>query len=172
MKSSALIVSVAAVVIVGGLGAYVLFGKSSATTPDNAAANTSTDATKELITTPSDTANSSGAADATTGTTQTQSSAYKDGTYTGTGSYETPETTEDLTVTLTLKNDIVTDVSFTGTQHVHETRQYQAQFASGYKQFVVGKNIDDISVSRVSGSSLTSGGFMAALAQIKAEAKA
>lgn len=169
MKSSALIVSIAAIVIIGAIGAYLLFGKSNS---NSLSVANSTDATEELINTPSDTAASSGAVDSTSGTTQTQGSTYKDGTYTAAGSYQTPETTETVTVTLTLKDDVVTDVSFTGTHNAPETRQYQGQFASGYKQLVVGKNIDEISVSRVSGSSLTSGGFMNALAEIKAQAKA
>ncbi|WP_447589312.1 hypothetical protein [Microbacterium lacticum] len=37
---------------------------------------------------------------------------------------------------------------------------------------VVGKDIDDVSVSRVAGSSLTSGGFNDALETIKADARA
>lgn len=169
MKIPALIASIAAVLVVGTIGVFSFMGRGSAQTAD---AGSSADATRELTVTSADTATASGAADTTTGTTQTQSSKYKDGTYTATGSYRTPETTEDITVTLTLKDDVVTDVSFTSTQRVHETAQYQAQFASGYKQFVVGKNIDDVSVSRVSGSSLTSGGFMSALGQIKTQAQA
>jgi hypothetical protein len=45
-------------------------------------------------------------------------------------------------------------------------------FVSGYKQYVVGKNIASIHLDRVSGSSLTGAGFNAALARIEIEAKA
>ncbi|MHD0330680.1 hypothetical protein ACY18M_17150, partial [Proteus mirabilis] len=53
-----------------------------------------------------------------------------------------------------------------------ESREYQAKFASGFKTLVVGKKIDEVSLSRVAGSSLTSGGFNAALADIESQAKA
>ena len=49
--------------------------------------------------------------------------------------------------------------------------QYQ-QFIAGIDQEVVGKSLNDIEVTKVSGSSLTSGGFNEALAQIKSEAAA
>jgi hypothetical protein len=45
-------------------------------------------------------------------------------------------------------------------------------FIGGIADEVVGKDIDEISVSRVAGSSLTSGGFNDAIEQIKAEAAA
>ena len=167
MKSSTIITSIVAVLAVGAIAVFTLMGKGTTSTTDNSA-----EATQELTTTPSDTATTTGVADMTTGTTQTQSSDYKDGTYTASATYRTPESTEPITVTLTLASDVVTDVSFTSNPQAPETHQYQSQFASGYKQFVVGKNIDDIQISRVSGSSLTSMGFKAALEKIKAEAKA
>jgi hypothetical protein len=40
-----------------------------------------------------------------------------------------------------------------------------------YKQYVVGKKIDEVQLTKVSGSSLTPQGFNDALAKIKAEAK-
>jgi len=45
-------------------------------------------------------------------------------------------------------------------------------FISGYKPYVIGKNIDTISLDRVSGSSLTPAAFNEALGQIKTEARA
>jgi uncharacterized protein YpmS len=53
-----------------------------------------------------------------------------------------------------------------------EAREYQSMFISGYKQQVVGKRISDISLSRVSGSSLTSQGFNSAIQKIESQAKA
>ena len=147
--------------LVGAIAVFSLIsGKSSQTT--------TTPATQELTTTPSDTA----AATTTDTTVSANTSGYKDGTYTAASSYRTPETTEPISVTLTLVSGVVTDVSVTTNPQAPETRQYQGQFLAGYKQYVVGKNIDAVSVSRVSGSSLTSGGFMSALAEIKTQAKA
>ncbi len=96
---------------------------------------------------------------------------YKDGTYTATGSYRTPQSTEQLTVALTLKGGIITDATVTGNPQVRETVRYQDMFISNFKQYVIGKKIDTLSLSRVSGSSLTSGGFNSAVAQIKTQAQ-
>ncbi|MEN2740137.1 hypothetical protein ABCS02_20255 [Microbacterium sp. X-17] len=115
------------------------------------------------------------AAPSSTGTSETSGASgttYKDGTYTGQGSYATPETVEKVSVTVTLKGDVITAVQVTGDPQAAETRRYQSQFIGGISAVVVGKDIDQISVSRVAGSSLTSGGFTKAIDEIKSEAKA
>ncbi len=97
---------------------------------------------------------------------------YTNGTYTASGTYRTPESNETLNVTLTLKNDIVTDVSLdTSRIRDRESKQYVAKFVSGYKQYVVGKNISTLSLGKVSGSSLTPIGFNNAVTSIKSQAK-
>lgn len=98
--------------------------------------------------------------------------AYADGTYTAEGSYQTPESVEQISVTVTLAGDVITAVEVTGDPQKSESKQYQGQFIGGINDVVVGKDIDDISVSRVAGSSLTSGGFNDAIEKIKAEAAA
>jgi hypothetical protein len=70
-----------------------------------------------------------------------------------------------------LQNGVITGTSATGGANDPEASQYQSQFISGYKSLVVGKSIDSVSLSRVSGSSLTSQGFNNALQQIKNQAK-
>lgn len=97
---------------------------------------------------------------------------YADGTYTAEGSYQTPETVEQISVTLTLADGIVTDVTVTGDPQAPETEQYQGQFIDGIAEEVDGKALDDLDVSRVAGSSLTSGGFNAAVESIKEQAAA
>ena len=97
---------------------------------------------------------------------------YTDGTYTAEGSYQTPETVEKISVTLTLADGIVTDVEVTGDPQAPESKQYQGQFIEGIADEVDGKAIDDLNVSRVAGSSLTSGGFNQAVAAIKEQAAA
>ena len=83
-----------------------------------------------------------------------------------------PESVETVDVTLTIAGDTVTDVTVTGDPQAAESRRYQSEFIGGIKDEVVGKKVDEISVSKVAGSSLTSGGFMKALDTIKSEAKA
>lgn len=107
---------------------------------------------------------------ASTAPQTSDAASYADGTYTGEGSYATPETVEKITVTVTLVDDVITEVEVVGQPQKAESKQYQGQFVGGISEVVVGKDIDEISVSRVAGSSLTSGGFNQAIEQIKSEA--
>ncbi|MGO1507322.1 MAG: FMN-binding protein [Microbacterium sp.] len=111
----------------------------------------------------------SGAADAKDPSTA-GSGDYVDGTYTAEGSYQTPETVEQISVTLTLEGGVVSDVEVTGDPQARETEQFQGQFIDGIADEVVGVSIDELNVSRVAGSSLTSGGFNGAVEDIKAQA--
>jgi len=97
---------------------------------------------------------------------------YRDGTYTATGTYQTPESVEKVTVALTLGDDVVTAVRVTGDPQTVETTHYQGEFVAGISAAIVGKKIEDLAVTRVGGSSLTSAGFNDALAKIEAQAKA
>ncbi|GAA3629001.1 hypothetical protein GCM10022200_09500 [Microbacterium awajiense] len=100
------------------------------------------------------------------------SAGYVDGTYTADGTYATPESVETIVVTVTLADDIVTEVEVAGDPQKSESQQFQSQFIGGIAAEVVGKDIDEISVDRVAGSSLTSSGFNQAIDTIKAEAAA
>ncbi len=95
---------------------------------------------------------------------------YNDGTYTAEGAYQTPETVEEISVTLTLEDGVVTEVAVTGDPQARETEQYQGEFIDGIAEEVVGVAVDDLDVSRVAGSSLTSGGFNSAVDEIKSQA--
>ena len=97
---------------------------------------------------------------------------YADGTYTAEGSYQTPETIETISVTLTIEDNAVAAVEVTGDPQARETEQYQGQFIDGIAEEVVGVAIDELDVSRVAGSSLTSGGFNDAVEDIKEQAAA
>lgn len=99
-------------------------------------------------------------------------STYKDGTYSATGAYMSPGGEDQLGVTVTLKNGLVTDVSLKLEAADNTSMRYQQRFASGYRASVVGKDISTLKVGRVSGSSLTPIGFNDAISQIKAQAKA
>lgn len=97
---------------------------------------------------------------------------YTDGTYKATGSYRTPESTETIDVTITVQNSVVTSSSVAQVPQDRSSEYYQNDFAKNYKTYVEGRSLDTINLSRVSGSSLTSGGFNKALAEIKKQAKA
>lgn len=150
--------------IVGVAAALALTGCASG------AAETETEPTTGSDTQATETTPSEPAAEATEAAAP--SSVYVDGEYTATGSYQTPESVEELTVTLTVADDVVTAVEVTGNPTKAESKQYQGQFIGGIADVVVGRSVDEISVSRVAGSSLSSGGFNAALEQIKSEAAA
>lgn len=96
---------------------------------------------------------------------------YKDGTYTATGNYSSPGGNENITVTVTLKGGVIIDTSTVAGATDLDSKEYQEEFISGYQSLVVGKNISSVSLSRVSGSSLTSEGFNNALSQIKSQAQ-
>jgi len=104
------------------------------------------------------------------GSNSDTSASYADGTYEATGTYTAPSGQEEVGVELTLEGDTVTAVTVTPTATDRQAAGFQQQFADGIAAEVVGKDIDTLNVSRVAGSSLTSGGFNAAVDTIKAEA--
>ena len=135
-------------------------------------ARNSDDSTPNSTDTTTTATDTTGAAIPTPTPSSTSSAAYKDGTFTATGTYQSPAGPEGVTVSVTLKNGIITDSTVTSNANDGESRRYQSEFISGYKTYVNGKNIDSVSVGKVSGSSLTGAGFNNALTKIKAEAKA
>ena len=108
----------------------------------------------------------------TTTPSETATGDYKDGTYSATGSYSSPGGRESIELTVTIKDGVITSTSMVANARSGEAEEYQADFAAGYKSLVVGKNVDEVSLSRVAGSSLTSNGFNDALDQIKSDAEA
>jgi uncharacterized protein with FMN-binding domain len=111
-------------------------------------------------------------ASSTRPSTAATASTYKDGTYTESADYQAPSGTETVDVTLTLAGGVVTAVTVQGHANDPQAKLHQGQFASGIAGVVVGKNINDLQVDKVGGSSLTSGGFNAAVEEIKADAAA
>jgi uncharacterized protein with FMN-binding domain len=107
---------------------------------------------------------------AATGSSAGSAAGYKDGTYIADGNYKSPNGTETVGVQLTLASGTVSAVEITEHPSNPNTRKFQGQFAGGIADQVVGKSLDEISVSKVAGSSLTSGGFNQAVDAIKAQA--
>lgn len=121
--------------------------------------------------TASDATQSTGAATSATGAAG-GSGEYKSGTYSATGHYVSPGGPQQIGVTVTLDNATITKVDLDRSHTRGTSAEFQAKFAGGINSEVVGKNIDDLDVHKVSGSSLTSGGFNDAIAQIKSQARA
>ena len=95
---------------------------------------------------------------------------YKDGTYTGPGSYVSPGGTEHISVTLTLAKNIITAMKVTTVKADPTATGYEGMFEAGIGAVTVGKDINSLNIGVVAGSSLTSMGFNKALAAIKADA--
>ncbi len=177
MQTSRLFISIVIVcVIAAGIGGYAIYEKSSQanTTPTVAQndVNASTSASQETtaptpVSNPSEPATTTNPIDTTKKPTK-----YKDGTYTATGSYNSPGGPDRLGLSVTIKDDVVTSTTATNMAGDRTSSRFQQMFIGGYQALVVGKNIDSIHLDVVSGSSLTPKGFNDALAQIKVQAKA
>lgn len=98
--------------------------------------------------------------------------AYSAGEYAAEGSYQNPGGTSSVKVDLTLEADGTITAVSVEPEASGTSLQYQEKFAGGIEAEVVGKSIDDLDVSKVAGSSLTSGGFNEAIETIKADATA
>lgn len=155
-KPNAAIVALIVIVLVGagaGAGVY-LVQQNQATTTNTQDTSVSTGATP----------------DATTSSASTAT--YNNGTYTAKGGYISPGGQETVDVQITLSNDTITAATVTPHPASETSTQYQGEFVNHFKDMVIGRNIDQVKLSRVAGSSLTSTGFNDALEQIKTEAAA
>lgn len=92
------------------------------------------------------------------------------GTFTATGDYRSPGGSQQVEVSVTLDDGTITAVEVTPHASDPTSAAFQEDFAANVADQVVGKPISEAKVSKVSGSSLTSQGFNAALDQIAAEA--
>ncbi len=104
-------------------------------------------------------------------TTPVSALSHKDGTYTAVGNYLSPGGPEQVGVTLTLKDDVIVDSSFEIKAERPISKNMQTVFSENYKALVVGKDIDEVSLTKVSTSSLTPKGFNDALTKIGAGSK-
>ena len=95
---------------------------------------------------------------------------FADGTYQAGGGYQSPNGAETIQVSLTITNGVIEDVTVTPQASSSTSKRYQGDFAGGVAAEVVGKALEEVDVTRVAGSSLTSGGFHEALATIRQDA--
>lgn len=105
-------------------------------------------------------------------TTTTPAAMYKDGTYTATGAYTSPGGPETIVISLTLRDGVVTDATAQPQAEQPISKRMQQAFSQNFKGMIVGKNINEVTLDKVSGSSLTPKGFNDAVEQIKTQAKA
>lgn len=159
MHNKGIIIALIVVVLVAGLAyIFVISPKKDQVLVDN-----------PIVTTPETTGGTTTSTTTSGGVTQ---NVYKDGVYTALGDYNSPGGAEQIKITLTLKNDIITDAVAVPQATRPNSVVFQRQFAAGFKALIVGKNIDTVSLHKVSGSSLTPNGFNDAVAKIKVQAKA
>jgi uncharacterized protein with FMN-binding domain len=130
-----------------------------------AAATTGCATTDADVTTPSSASNTSVAAP---GSLSSRRSKYADGTYTATGQYGSLPSS--IAVAVTLVDDVITAVTVTPRATDPTSLDYQTRFAQAIPALVVGRNIDEVNLSKVAGSSGTPDGFNAAIQRIKAQA--
>lgn len=103
--------------------------------------------------------------------TQTTEYMYKDGTYTAMGSYTSPAGPEEIEVSLTLKDGLVTNTVVVPKATNEVSIKLQGMFIGGLQSVVIGKSIDDVELDKVAGSSLTPKGWNDAVAKIQAQAR-
>jgi uncharacterized protein with FMN-binding domain len=96
--------------------------------------------------------------------------AYRDGTYEATGWYGGLPSHHD--VTLTIFDDLITDVTISTPAEDSTSLEYQQAFAAALPDEVVGRHVDEVQIDRLAGASGCPDGFMDALEQIKTEAAA
>lgn len=154
--NTALITVIVLVVLAGAtFGTIALTKKSDSDNKDDAENGASQNNTQNQSANPGD----------------SNSSSYKDGTYSATGAYTTPGGQETITVSVTLANDVITDTNAKASGIANTSKEYQAKFIGGYANMIIGKKLDEVSLSRVSGSSLTSSGFNNAIQTIRQDAE-
>lgn len=100
-----------------------------------------------------------------------ESSGVKDGSYQASGGYQSPNGPETVEVSITITDGVIEAVEVIPAATNSTSKRYQGEFAGGIAAEVVGKSLDEADVSRVAGSSLTSGGFAEALQTIRQDAK-
>lgn len=96
---------------------------------------------------------------------------YRDGRYSADGTYLTPGGDESIGVTVVVAQGLVTEATVRVDALSPTARQFQIQFGTGVAAAVVGRDLADLSVTRVAGASLTSVGFDDALTRIRFDAE-
>lgn len=151
-------------IAIGGIvtaGAFVFLRPVDA--PTDSAAHITTTAAQTQPTTQTTSQTESTTTTSTTGTTQANTAAQ---TYTKTLSYYVPRETNSIHVSVTIADGVITSVETSHDYSDRESGSFINRFENGVQSAVVGKNIKDISATRIGGASLTSQAFYDALQSI------
>ena len=158
--NTSLMVVLLVVVVIAGLVGYQMINKKE---------------TEEVIVEtpvvpePTNTETASGIVES--GTDSADLATYKNGTYAVIGEYKSPAGPEEIDVTIILEDAIIRDVTVVAKATNPVSVKRQGAFVEGYKTLVIGKNIDEVELSKVAGSSLTSQGFNDAIEKVKMQAQ-
>ncbi len=106
-----------------------------------------------------------------TQSSSTSNSAYKDGQYTTSVSYQVPKHNNTISITVTLSNDTITNVSAKNSYSDRESSEYIDDFMSNLSSAIVSKKIDNAQLSKLAGASLTTEAYNNAITQIANQAK-
>jgi major membrane immunogen (membrane-anchored lipoprotein) len=96
---------------------------------------------------------------------------YQNGQYQAVGKYLSPGGEESIQVELTLQDGKVVAAQAKSLATLPTSQEFQKQFVENFQPQVLGKNINELSLDKVAGSSLTPKGFNNAVEQIKEQAK-
>lgn len=96
---------------------------------------------------------------------------YADGTYAKVGSYQSPGGNETVTVTVSVKDEVIQSVNVVKGTDNETSLRFQGLFVDGVNSEVVGRKLSDVKVGVVNGSSLTGIGFNKAIEEIKVAAQ-
>jgi uncharacterized protein with FMN-binding domain len=102
---------------------------------------------------------------------ESSSNNFKDGTFSSTGNYQSPGGDESVEVSVNIENNKIQSVTTSSNAANSTSKRYQELFKEGVSGEVVGKELNEIDLSKVNGSSLTAIGFNAAIENIKNQAK-
>ncbi|MES2213430.1 MAG: calcium-binding protein [Patescibacteria group bacterium] len=157
-----IILSVGVLVVFFG---YVAYRNMQSSAPTEIPVTSGTSAGSESVN-PNATTTDSG------DTTVVTSGQFKDGSYSATGAYISPAGPETIKINVTLQGGVITAATVTPQAVVRESQEFQTKFTSGFKQYVIGKKITDVQLTKVSGSSLTPRGWNDAISKIEIQAQA
>jgi len=94
-------------------------------------------------------------------------SGYKDGTFQADASYRVERHQEQIGVTVSLQNGIITTVSIVNSESNSTSAFYQERFAQAFQAQVVGRPIADLKLPVIAGASKTTDGFNQAIDQVR-----
>jgi len=95
----------------------------------------------------------------------------QNGQYQAVGNYTSPGGPETILVDIHIENDTIVEANVEVQASRAVSKRYQREFVNHFKPMVIGKNIAELKLDKVAGSSLTPKGFNEALQKILSEAK-